>query len=94
VLARWPFPARGCEHALHRVTQINARNFRPTPDCSMDEDRVAVVRRKLAFYRECLAKGVDGGSGMIYLVEITKLELLLEEIDDTDKKGRGLSGKV
>ena len=52
----------------------------------MDEDRAAVARRKIELYREMLAKGVDGGTGMIYLVEITKLELLLEEINKADKK--------
>ena len=59
----------------------------------MDNDRALAVRRKIELYREYLAKGVDGGAGMIYLIEITKLELLLEEINDADKKGRGLSGK-
>ena len=54
----------------------------------MDEDRAAIARRKIALYREYLAKGVDGGTAMIYVVEITKLELLLEEIEVGKKEPR------
>ena len=53
----------------------------------MDEDRAAVARRKIELYREMLAKGVDGGTGMIYLVEITKLELLWKRSTTRTKRG-------
>jgi hypothetical protein len=54
----------------------------------MDEDRAQAARRKIEIYRECLAKGVDGGTAMIYVVEITKLELLLEEIEASERAAK------
>lgn len=51
----------------------------------MDQDRAEAVRRKIACYREYLAKGVSGGMALVYIVEITKLELLLKDIE-TDRK--------
>jgi hypothetical protein len=79
---------------FHLLTKINVRGLQAPLGCGMDEDRAAVARRKIELNREMLAKGVDGGTGMIYLVEITKLELLLEEINNADKKGQRLGGKI
>ena len=62
--------------------------FRPAIGCGMDDDQVLAVRRKIELYREMLAKGVDGGTGMIYLIEVTKLELLLEENEAGKKEAR------
>jgi hypothetical protein len=45
----------------------------------MVEDQAKLLRRKIEVYREALAKGVHGGLGVVYVVEIAKLELLLKQ---------------
>jgi hypothetical protein len=58
----------------------------------MDEGRADAVRRKIACYREYLAKGVSGGMALVYIVEITKLELLLKDIEADEEPVRGPQG--
>jgi hypothetical protein len=47
----------------------------------MDTYDAIIARRKIELYRENLAKGVQGGMAVVYLVEIAKLELLLKQIE-------------
>jgi hypothetical protein len=54
----------------------------------MDEDRAAAARRKIEHYRAMLAKAVDGGIAMIYVVEIAKLGLLLEETEASERAAK------
>ena len=48
----------------------------------MGEAQAELLRRKIEVYREALAKGVHGGTAVVYLVEIAKLELLLKHSEE------------
>ena len=52
----------------------------------MKEDRVEVLRRRIAFYRRRLQEGVAGDVARFYLLELGEAELELAEIEATKPK--------